>query len=142
MTRRDAAVSLLFRLPRICRLAPRSNSQPNNESLCSSRFGARSRKGERRPAKAAELHRSATPIIADVLDGFGKDSAAAEPIGETKTVISDMRNGLRGVSLWQLALILEDSAASMRPNASVRGWRQTRGGLVARWAGDAQLTKR
>jgi hypothetical protein len=63
-------------------------------------------------SKAPEMHKVAAPVVSAVLDAYGKDAAAAELIGEGKTVVSEMRNGARGMSAWQLVRLLDDSPES------------------------------
>ena len=58
---------------------------------------------------AAEFHKEAAPVAEAILDGYGKDLAASSAIGDTKQTVSDMRYGLRGMSLWQLVRIFDES---------------------------------
>lgn len=81
----------------------------------------RRRLHDKRKAKdrASQMHNSAAPVIALVLDGFGKDDAAAEAIGEPKQHVSDMRHGARGVSAWQLLLWLTESDGAFMALAAI-----------------------
>lgn len=66
-------------------------------------------RAEKNKVGAADLHREAAPIVAEVLDGYGKDLAAASCLGETKQHVGDLRSGARGAAAWQLFALLADS---------------------------------
>jgi hypothetical protein len=55
---------------------------------------------------AADMHKLAAPVAAAVLDACGKDDSTAEFLRQSKQEVSDKRNGLRGMSLWELVALL------------------------------------
>lgn len=58
---------------------------------------------------ADHMHKLAAPVVAAILDGYGKDDAAAERLRTTKQKISDKRTGLRGTAAWEMVALMAES---------------------------------
>lgn len=95
-------------LPENDSCTPRVLSQQPQHALIGKVIALRQRldDGKTERAVVPEMHKLAAPIAATVLDAMGKDDATAEFLKQTKQEISDKRNGLRGMSLWELVAML------------------------------------
>lgn len=85
---------------------PRVLGQQAQHGTLGKVLALRRRLDDKDRAESEELHRLAAPIAGIVLDAFGKDDAAAEFLKQPKQVISDKRNGARGLVLWELVAML------------------------------------
>jgi hypothetical protein len=101
-------------LPENGSCTPRVLGQQPQHTLIGKVIALRQRLDDEKTDRAAapEMHKLAAPIAATVLDAMGKDDATAEFLKQTKQEISDKRNGLRGMSLWELVALLAAEPAA------------------------------
>lgn len=93
-------------LPEDDSCTPSVLGQQPQHALIGKVISIRQRLDDDKRTAAADMHRLAAPIAAVVLDASGKDDSTAEFLKQSKQEISDKRNGLRGMSLWELVALL------------------------------------
>lgn len=81
-------------------------SQQPKHSLIGKVISLRQKLDDDKRSVAADMHRLAAPVAALVLDASGKDDSTAEFLKQSKQEVSDKRNGLRGMALWELVALL------------------------------------
>lgn len=102
--RRNLAIETT--LPETTSCTPSVLSQQTQHALIGKVIALRQKLDDEKRSVAADMHRLAAPVAAAVLDACGKDDSTAEFLKQSKQEISDKRNGLRGMSLWELVALL------------------------------------